>query len=213
MKHIVFDFDGTLVDSMGNYSKMIHRILDEHGVSYGDDVINIITPLGTEGTIKYLIGLGVNLSPAEVGKKMFEYSLEGYLKHIPAKSNVENTLIELKKRGFNLHVLTACHHDALDPCLKRLNLYNLFENVWSCDDFGLTKANPSIYIELTSRLHAQPSDILFLDDNINADTAAKKAGLNTCGVFDLSSAHVKDQMKQINDYYIDDFVELLDISF
>lgn len=213
MKHLVFDFDGTLVDSMDNYSKMIYRILDENGVSYGNDIIKTITPLGTEGTIKYLIEIGVKLSPQEIVKKMFEYAVEGYHKYIPAKSNVEKTLKNLRERGYHLSVLTACHHDALDPCLKRLNLYSLFENVWTCDDFGSTKAHPKTYEELAKRLNLDKKDIVFFDDNLHATNAAKVAGLNTCGVFDLSSADAKEQMIKQNDYYINDFIELFDIDF
>ena len=46
MKTYLFDFDGTLVDSMPTYGAVMKRILDENRVSYGDDIIKIITPLG-----------------------------------------------------------------------------------------------------------------------------------------------------------------------
>lgn len=213
MKHLVFDFDGTLVDSMGNYSKMLYAILDEHNVSYGKDIIKTITPLGTEGTIKYLIEIGVKLTPQQIVKKMYEYTVSGYHNHIPAKSNVKKVLETLRSKGYHLSVLTAAHHDVLDPCLKRLELYNLFENVWTCDDFGTTKSDPKTYLQLINRLNAPASDIIFFDDNLHATSAAKTAGLNTCGVFDLSSADAKEQMIKQNDYYIDDFIELLDINF
>ena len=52
MKTYLFDFDGTLVDSMPIYASMMLRILDEQGVAYGEDIIKIITPLGYAGTAK-----------------------------------------------------------------------------------------------------------------------------------------------------------------
>ena len=52
-------------------------------------------------------------------------------------------------------------------------------------------------------------NILFLDDNYNADKTAKTAGMQVCGVYDDSSKEYVDEIKEIADYYIYDFEELL----
>lgn len=73
MKTYLFDFDGTLVDSMPSYANMMKRILDENNISYGEDLIKIITPLGFMGTAKYFIQeLGVKMSIEELAQKMGE---------------------------------------------------------------------------------------------------------------------------------------------
>jgi uncharacterized membrane protein len=53
MQTYLFDFDGTLVDSMPTYISAMLRILDENNIAYGDDIIKIITPLGVNGTAEY----------------------------------------------------------------------------------------------------------------------------------------------------------------
>jgi FMN phosphatase YigB (HAD superfamily) len=53
-------------------------------------------------------------------------------------------------------------------------------------------------------------EILFLDDNYNADKTAKEAGMLVCGVYDESSKDYIDEMKKITDFYIYDFKELLE---
>ena len=71
MKTYLFDFDGTLVDSMPTYVGMMKRILDENNISYGDDLVKIITPLGYKGTAKYYKEvLGIKLSMEELGELM-----------------------------------------------------------------------------------------------------------------------------------------------
>ena len=125
--------------------------------------------------------------------------------------NVIEVLDYLKKQGASLNVLTASPHITLDPCLKRLGIYDLFDNVWSCDDFNTTKADPEIYIKAAEKIGKNIGDILFLDDNYNADKTAKLAGMKVCGVYDDSSADYVDDIKRITDYYIYDFSELLDI--
>jgi len=211
MKTYLFDFDGTLVDSMPTYVAMMLRILDENNIPYGDDIVKIITPLGYAGTADYFIQLGMPLSKEEIMALMHKYALDAYANHIPAKSHVESALKQMKTRGDSLNVLTASPHPMLDPCLKRLGLFDLFDNVWSCDDFNTTKSDPEIYKMAAERLGEKVEDIMFLDDNYNADKTAKSAGMIVCGVYDESSKDYVDDMKSITDYYIYDFSELPDL--
>lgn len=213
MKHYLFDFDGTLVDSMPTYVSCMLRILDEHQIPYGDDIVKIITPLGLIKTAEYFIGMGLDKPREDIIDSMGKYMLDEYLHNIPGKSNVEKVLLALKERGAKLHVLTASPHLTLDPCLKRIGIFDLFENVWSCDDFHTTKADPNIYKMVADKLGTTVENVLFLDDNYNADKTAKSAGMKVCAVYDESSKDYVEEMKAVADYYIYDFEELLSLDF
>lgn len=209
----LFDFDGTLVDSMPTFVSAMLRILDENHISYDNGIIKIITPLGLNGTAEYYIDqLGVKMSKEQLISVMKEYMLDAYFHTIPAKSNVPDVLKALKAQGASLNVLTASPHITLDACLKRLGMWDLFDNVWSCDDFNTTKANPQIYVMAAKKLNRSVEEVLFLDDNLNADLTAKAAGMQVCGVYDESSEDYVEQMKAANDFYIYDFKELLDLD-
>lgn len=209
MRTYLFDFDGTLVDSMPSYISAMLRILDENHISYAEDLVKTITPLGTVGTAKYFIELGLKMSVEDIIELMKKYMLDAYFYHIPAKANVVDVLKELKMRGASLNVLTASPHITLDACLKRLGIYDLFDNVWSCDDFGTTKTDPNIYKMAAQKLGVAVEDVLFLDDNLNADKTAKSAGMRVCGVYDDSSREYVEEMKAATDFYIYDFTELV----
>ncbi len=204
----LFDFDGTLVDSMPSFISSMLRILDENNIKYEDDIVKIITPLGNAGTSEYFIKTGVPMTKEQLMKLMDEYAYEKYAYDIQAKPNVVSVLEKLKNEGASLNVLTASPHRLLDVCLKRLGIYDLFDNVWSCDDFSTTKADPLIYTAVAEKLGRPVTDILFLDDNYNADKTAKSAGMKVCGVYDDSSAEYVDDIKSIADYYIYGFDEL-----
>jgi len=208
MKTYLFDFDGTLVDSMPTYVSAMLRILDENGIPYGDDIVKIITPLGMNGTAEYYLQMGLDLPKNEIIALMGTYMLDAYWHSIPAKANVIDVLQRLKTAGANLNVLTASPHITLDACLKRLGIYDLFSNVWSCDDFGTTKADPNIYKMAAQKLGVPVEEVLFLDDNLNADKTAKAAGMLVCGVYDDSSKEYTDEIKAATDFYIYDFSEL-----
>lgn len=193
---------------MPTYVSVMLRILDENGVAYGSDIVKIITPLGYKGTAEYFVRLGVPLGVEEIMAKMTEYARYEYANNVQAKAHVVDVLRRLKARGDSLHVLTASPHTMLDPCLKRIGIYDLFENVWSCDDFSTTKADPEIYKMAAEKIGLPVGEIWFLDDNYNADKTAKQAGMLVCGVFDESSAEYEEEMKGITDAYIHDFSEL-----
>ena len=205
----LFDFDGTLVDSMPTYGSQMLRILEETGTPYPDDVIKIITPLGYVGTAKYYLELGMPLSFEEITERMGRYMYEQYANNIPAKDTVRETLLALRARGDKLNVLTASRHEALDPCLTRLGIFDIFDNVWSCDDFGMSKSNPEIYILAAERLGKSVEDVIFVDDNIVADQTAKSVGMTVYGVYDDSSQDYIDDLKVVCDRYIYSFSELI----
>jgi len=205
----LFDFDGTLVDSMPTYVSVMLRMLDERGVKYEKDIVKIITPLGYRGTAEYYRKLGEKDSIEDLMTQMNAYAKAEYANNIPAKDYVADTLRQLKSRGASLNVLTASPHTMLDPCLKRLGLFDLFDNVWSCDDFNTTKANPEIYKMAAARLNKEVGEVIFVDDNVNAVTTAKLAGMISYGIFDESSAELVNEMKAASDKYLFSFNELL----
>jgi HAD superfamily hydrolase (TIGR01509 family) len=208
-KTFIFDFDGTLVDSMPAFIGCMLRFLDENNIKYGDDIVNIITPLGYIGSAKYFQTIGLTKSVEETVETVSSYTKYEYENNIVAKETVVETLKTMKSLGYDLNVLTASPHLVLDPCLKRNKIFDLFTNVWSCDDFSTTKADPNIYHMCAEKLGKSVGEIIFVDDNVNAVATAKSAGMIACGIYDDSSKDYVDEMKKVADNYVFSFAELL----
>ena len=96
MKTYLFDFDGTLVDSMPTYVGVMLRILDENGIPYDDELMKRIKPLGYVGTAKYYRELGAQLSEEEMIARMRKYAIDEYSNTVPAKANVVDVIKLLK---------------------------------------------------------------------------------------------------------------------
>ena len=210
MATYLFDFDGTLVDSMPTFVGAFFTLMDKYGIPHDGETVRTITPLGYGGTAEYLISLGMPLSREEITRAANEFATHAYHNTIVCKHHVKATLEALRARGDDLHILTASPHTVLDACLVRNGIYDLFTNVWSCEDFGTTKADPDIYRMAAERIGKPVEKVIFLDDNEGACRTAKAAGMRVYAVYDETSRDAMAIMREISDRYITDFSELLE---
>jgi HAD superfamily hydrolase (TIGR01509 family) len=209
MKTYLFDFDGTLVDSMPAFGSAMKSVLDDFSVKYGDDIVKTITPLGYEGSAKYFQSIGLDLPTEKILEIMRKKLVYEYTYNVNAKKDVVESLLELKKRGCSLNILTASPHLVVDPCLKRIGIYEIFDKIWSCEDFGTVKSDPNIYKMAAKCLEKEVEEVIFLDDNYFSAKTAKEAGMISVGVYDDSSKEYVEEMKANTDGYIYSFKELL----
>ncbi len=208
-KIYIFDFDGTLADSMKIAVDVVLSFLDERGVSYPDDLIKTLTPLGYHGIAKYYQEvLGVKLPKEEIFDTFIQRLTVAYEKDVSLKKNVERTLRALKARGARLFVLTGSPHAFTDPCLKRTGVYDLFERVWSTDDFGMQKSDERLYREVAKSLGVSLGDLLLIDDGLEVLKTAKRAGVPAIGAYDPYSAELKE-LAEVVDRYVTDIAEIL----
>jgi len=209
-KAAIFDLDGTLVDSMSRFSAGLLSILDERGIEYDfDEMVSILTPLGYPGSARYFISLGVEGTVEEICEKMADNLIAEYSNNIYAKPFVKEYLEKLKAEGIRLFVLTASPHAVTDPCLKHNGIYDLFETVWSVEDFSLTKNDLSLFEAVAAHIGVSSEEILYFDDNHTAVKNAKLSGYYSVGVRDIQSAEEIDFIKTTADKFIENFGEML----
>ena len=204
----LFDFDGTLVDSMPTWSGVHVNALKNAGIPVPEDFVQTITPLGNYRASQHTISLGLETSLESYLDFVSKTLYEAYTTRIDLRGGVKEKLLELQNAGHSLNVLTASPHHYLDPCLQRQGIYDLFDNVWTIDDFGYTKAQTIIYAEAAQRLGTTVDRCVFVDDNATAVETARKAGMYTVGIYDETSKDFAPQLKAVSDLYIEDFSQI-----
>ncbi len=205
----IFDLDGTIADSMGHWAKTMISILEDAHISYPHDIIKRITPLGDMGIAKYFAELGVPGETDEIIERMHSIALYKYREIIQAKDGVVEYIKKLKKEGNRLFVLTASPHILVDPCLKRFGIYELFDGVFTTDDFGKSKSDTKIYHDLCEKVGIDISETVFYDDNVIALKTGKQAGLFTVAVYDEASKDYTAEIKGFAEKYIESFFEMI----
>ena len=209
-KIYVFDLDGTLVDSMPYFTKGILSIADDAGIKYGPELIRILTPLGYVGGAEYYVRvLGVKDTEENIVKKIGDRLVYEYSNNVVLKAGVGEYLRKLKEEGARLFVLTASPHLVTDICLQRNGVYDLFEKVWSVEDFKLTKSDTRLFYKVSEAIGCENGEINYFDDSLVALGNAKKSDYITYGVYDAQTEDEVALMKQEYAHYVRSFEDLL----
>jgi len=204
----IFDLDGTLIDSMPRYGAVMERIPREAGVAYPEDLVSITTPLGYHRTAVYYHDvLGMRESVADIEQRMTDYLYEEYAHHIVLKDGVFSYLTYLKERGVRLYVLTASPHIVTDVCLRHNGVYDLFDAVWSVEDFGIPKTDTALFEAVADKLSVTCGEIDFYDDNLTAITTARAAGCVTHAVRDHQDAETLSRLIETAHAYVPSYGE------
>lgn len=208
--YCIFDLDGTLLDSMTTWPKAMIKIMDDAGLEYPDDVVNIMTPIGFNGCADYFISLGhPEKDPDKLIDIMYDYLVDNYTNSVFIKPYVKEMLMKLHADGIKVYALTASPHRTVDPCLAHNGISHLFEAVWSTDDLLMKKSNPEIYREVARLIGVRPDEIEFYDDNNIALRTAKSVGLRVIGVYDPTTAQYREEIESFADGYVESFKEML----
>ncbi len=208
-KVYLFDFDGTVADSMPIAVDLVLSFLREQGISYPDDIVKTLTPLGFHGIARYYTErFGVELPPQEILAWFMRKLATAYAEEIPLKPTAKETLTALKDRGARLCILTGSPHLFVDPCLKRTGVFDLFEYVWSTDDFGMVKSDPAIYRAVAEKMNVRAQDLLVVDDGLQVLKTAREAGAYAIGAYDRYSA-TEEELQMTSDEWVYTLAELL----
>ena len=209
-KICVFDLDGTLVDSMPSFTRGILKIADDAGLTYDGELIKILTPLGyTKSAEYYVRELGVPDTVENIVHRIEENLLYEYTNNIVTKPGVVEYLTRLHAEGARLFVLTASPHLVTDVCLKKNGIWKLFEQVWSVEDFGLSKSDTPLFFEVAKRIGCERGDVHYFDDSLIALANAKRSDYRTYAVYDAQTPDEVERMKREHDVFVASFCDLL----
>ena len=195
MKAIAFDFDGTLIDSMGMWRNLGKNYLENRGIAFTEEIAKEINTMSLSMSCQFLKDyFHFEESLEDIYKEMGDILMEGYSKSIPLKEHAIEILDELKAKGYPIVLATATNETFVKPAMERLELEDYFLWIQTCDNTGIQKGNTAFYELLCQRLSLSPEEITFFDDAPYALAAAKKTGLYTIGVRDTYNQEVWDQV-------------------
>ena len=209
-KAVIFDLDGTLIDSMGIWAKIDEEYLKKYGHDVPKNIQEEITHLTfTETAIYFKERFNIDDDVETIMKTWNEMAYYHYSNTIPLKEGVVEFLDYLKKNNIKIALATSNSEPLLEATLKNNNIYTYFDAISTSDEVKTSKANPDIYLLSAKKLGVDPKDCLVFEDIVQAVKGAKLAGMTVYSIYDKSSEDQKNELIKISDRYILNYLELL----
>ena len=202
IKGVIFDLDGTLIDSMWIWGDVAEKYVRSHGGTPSPTFREELRVLNTREEAQYYIDkFGVNLPVEEVMAGRDNMMLEHLKTEVQLKTGVLQALEELKKRGVKMCIATATDRPLVDASVERHGLDRYMERAFTCTEENTSKSSPDIYFRAAEFLGTDIGETLVVEDALYAMETAKNAGFVVAGVYDKVSDDEQDAIKAICDYY------------
>ena len=207
---LIFDLDGTLIDSNGVWVEVDKTFLERRGAPYTreyyEGVAHTILSNCAIFTKEYL---HLEESCEEIIAEWMELAADKYSTQVPLKPHVKEYLDKCRDAGHRMAVFTACVPEHCRAAMARHGLEPYFERVIYAQELGVDKKSPAIFRKVAESLGVRPRECVLFDDSLSACKAAKAAGMTVVGVHDGWFSDTSVDMREVCDQYIRDFGELL----
>lgn len=227
-KVIIFDMDGTLIDSIGIWNQVDSILIQRLShITVPPDMLQLKRDeklsefRSVENPyLSYCDFLAKTyqfpLSPEETLTLRNEIADEFLIHHIDYKPHAEVLLHRLKEHGYTLVIATTTR-------IKNMNVYRFqnqnilqkapideyFSLVYTSEDVQMIKPDPEVHRKILKTLGVKPAECLIFEDSLVGIEAANNAGIESVAIYDKYSEKDLDLIRQKATYFIKDYEELL----
>ena len=206
---LIFDLDGTLIDSNGVWMEVDKTFLARHGLEYSQAYRDGVAHSILQNCAVFTKDLfHMEESCEEIIAEWMDLAKDAY-DHVPLKPHVRAYLDRCREAGHRMAVFTACVPEHCRTAMENHNLAPYFEKVIYAQELGEDKKSPAIFRHVARLLGVAPRECVFFDDSLAACKGAKAAGMTVVGIRDDCFSGAEADMRELCDRYIHDFGELL----
>ncbi|MDE7252549.1 MAG: pseudouridine synthase [Acetatifactor sp.] len=210
---VIFDLDGTLVDSMWMWHQIDIEYLGRYGIPLPERLQESIEGKSFHETAVYFKErFDIPESLDEIKDTWNAMAWDKYEREVPLKPGVKAFLETCRRRGIKLGIATSNSRALAQNIADVHGLHDYFGCIMTGCDVLKGKPAPDIYLAAAKGLGADPAHCLVFEDIIPGIMAGKSAGMKVCAVEDAYSADVRAQKQELADYYIVDYTNLQEIE-
>ncbi|MCI8428686.1 MAG: HAD family phosphatase [Lachnospiraceae bacterium] len=208
-QYAVFDMDGTLIDSIPWWDRLVPDFLNTFGIRATAELNQEMAAMSMQESGIWLKEKFSLAEPAEeIVQELCTRIGKHYAEDIPLKPGVKEWLSYLKEQGVRMCVATASSAELGRPALVRNGILPYFDFMVDCGMVGVGKTSPAVYELAVEKFGASMSECVVVEDAAFALKTAKNAGFLTIGVYE-SSEPDQDSVKRYSDCFVKSFKDLL----
>ena len=209
---VIFDIDGTLVDSMGVWYDIDVEYFQLLGIPMPPTIQKDIEGMSfTETAIYFKETFHITeKSIDEIKLDWVRMAHEKYLYEIKAKPGAKEFMKFLKDKGVKIGCATSNEKSLALAALTPHGFLEMVDSVRTACEVCAGKPAPDIYLKVAEDLGVEPKDCLVFEDIPNGMRAGKAAVMTVVGVEDESAKKHRAEIDEICDYFIKDYYEMLE---
>ena len=211
LKGVIFDFDGTLFDSMFIWDTTGESYLRSLGKEPAADLQRVLKPMSLLQSAEHLQAhYQLSLSVEEICAGINQMVEDFYFHTVQPKPGVIELLEELHRRNIKMCIATATDRYQVEAALARCGMKQFFSEIFTCTEVGSGKDEPQLYHAAMAHLHTDQSNTLIVEDAFYAIQTAKQAGFSVVGVYDPYESN-QSEVKSLSDIYLPDYSDLTEL--
>lgn len=210
IKAVIFDMDGTLIDSMWIWPDIDAYYVKKYHLNLPDNFHRAIEGKSYHETAQYFRDtFDLTLSTEEIMKEWTSLAYQRYTSEVTLKPGAEDFLKYGRKHGILFGIATSNGRTLADAALKALRIQDYFASVRTSGEVSAGKPNPDIYLKVAEDMNVPPEECLVFEDVPMGILAGKRAGMRVCAVYDDFSRPLDQEKRKLADYYVHDFRDIM----
>lgn len=212
IKGVIFDLDGTLVDSMWVWAKIDRDFVLERDLDIPyEDIMSEVAHCSFSETAAYFKNkFSLTESIEEIMNLWNKQAEEEYGNNVPLKNGAREFLQDLKDKGIKLGIATSNSRHLLNICLTANKVNDFFDVLVTTDESrSRSKSEPDVFLLAAERMGLAPNDIVVFEDVTHSMVGAKKAGMKVIGIKDKYSGTKEEDVIDLCELLIEDFTHFI----
>jgi HAD superfamily hydrolase (TIGR01509 family) len=207
---VIFDLDGTLVDSMWMWRSIDIEYLARYGLPMPEDLQRCIEGMSFSETAIYFKERFQIPDPLDQIKEDWnKMAWEKYEKEVPLKEGVIELLEHLRRNHIPAGIATSNSRELVELIINTHELTDYFTSIRTSCEVAKGKPSPDIYLLVAKDLGVEPSRCLVFEDVLQGVMAGKNANMKVCAVYDEYSKLDAKEKRKLADYYVNSITEVL----
>ena len=205
---VIFDFDGTLFDSMFIWDTAGEVYLRSIGKEPEVNLQKVLKPMSLLQSAQYIREkYDIPLSVEDIVDGV-NRTVEGFYFHtVEPKLGVIAFLEELYRRNIKMCIATATDRYQVEAALQRCKMRHFFSEIFTCTEVGSGKDRPDIFRKAMEHLQTDRSNTAVVEDAYHAAFTAKQDGFMVVGVYDSHESR-QQELLLLTDLFLTDYFDL-----